>query len=52
MNRREFIASVSAFGLDAGFARASSAVTRPEGEVRLKVGILSDIHVTNRTPGA
>lgn len=54
MNRREFILmGTSAAALPSvGMGPDNhSAVCVPQNEPRLKVGILSDVHVTNKTPG-
>lgn len=46
MNRREFLLGTAAL---AGAATVKAAATTvPEGPVRLKLGVLSDIHVTGR----
>ncbi len=52
LKRREFLGVAAAFGA-AGDARpATPGLARDLGEARLRVGIVSDIHITNRTPGA
>ena len=55
MNRREFIGSMVGVGVaHAGRLQAVSLPPTPPrggGGGRLKVGLLSDIHVTNKTPG-
>jgi len=58
MNRREFIGMAAAFGTVTAGSRATAADARSNGgnpldlgDVKLKVGILSDIHVTNEKPG-
>ena len=54
-NRREFLGVASAFGAAGAAggaeARTDRAAARDLGPVKLRVGIVSDIHITNDTPG-
>lgn len=55
MNRREFLGVASAFGAagaaGGAVARTNRAAVRDLGPAKLRVGIVSDIHITNDTPG-
>ena len=53
MTRRDFVKlGMAASGVAVcGGAGASDGLLKPNGAARLRVGILSDIHVTNKTPG-
>ena len=48
-SRRDFL--VAASGLSAAALPAAGKTVEPASPERLKVGVLSDIHVTNETPG-
>lgn len=53
MNRREFLGSIVATGaVGAGMGKAAvPPPVVPQGAARLKVGLISDVHVTNKKPG-
>lgn len=55
MNRREFLGVASAFGAagaaGGAVARTNRAAVRDLGPAKLRMGIVSDIHITNDTPG-